>query len=412
MRFTYKLLPLIFTLLLVNLHAASGNVQTGLDRVQEFQDWFSGKRIGIVTNHTAYTSDGRYIVNVFLNLPGVQVTALFGPEHGIRGQMDAGQKITGEDRLAGIPIYSLYGETVKPTKEMLNNVDVLVFDIQDIGARFYTYIWTMALSMEAAAEQGKTFIVLDRPNPINGIDVQGPVLDKAFASFVGLYPIPVRHGMTVGELATMFNEEGWLKNGVKARLKIVPMQGWQRAMWYDQTGLKFIKPSPNMPDLQTAAVYPGLCLLEGTNVSEGRGTHQPFLQFGAPWIDQKQFTDMLNGLSLPGVSFEPTVFTPVAIPGMSMHPKLKNRTCYGCRIQINDRDLLQPFDVGLAIVDAIYFLYPDNFTWRSEHFDRLCGTDRIRRAIETQTPVREIARQWQAKLKEFKAIREKYLLYR
>jgi len=215
-------------------------------------------------------------------MPGVEVTALFGPEHGIYGLAEAGIKVADKkDDRFGIPVYSLYGKTAKPTAEMLKDVDVLVFDIQDIGARFYTYIYTMAYAMEAAAENNKPFVVLDRPNPINGLAVQGNILEKDFATFVGLYPIPVRHGMTVGELARMFNDQGWLKNGIRANLTVVPMQGWKRSMWYDRTGLKFIKPSPNMPNIKTATVYPGLCLLEGTNISEGRGTNKPFLQFGA-----------------------------------------------------------------------------------------------------------------------------------
>ena len=395
------------------MNRTSAKVATGLDRVPEYARWFKGKRVGIITNHTAYTSDGRYIVDVFLNLPQVQVKALFGPEHGIRGQMDAGKKIdAANDRLAGIPIYSLYGKHRKPTPEMLKDIDALVFDIQDIGARFYTYIWTMALSMEAAAENGKIFIVLDRPNPINGLTVEGPVLDTAFASFVGLYPIPVRHGMTVGELARMFNGEGWLKNKRHADLKIIPMRGWRRSMWYDQTGLPFIKPSPNMPDLETATVYPGLCLLEGTNVSEGRGTQNPFLVFGAPWMDGARLTASLNRLHLPGITFEPEQFTPVSIPGMASHPKWQNKICRGSRILVKDRNIFQPFRNGLFILNAIQRLYPDSLRWRPKHFDRLCGTDRIRKALTAGKPINRIVHDWQRKLEKFKTIRKKYLLYR
>ncbi|MBN2270849.1 MAG: DUF1343 domain-containing protein, partial [Sedimentisphaerales bacterium] len=264
MRFAKATAVLVLTMSLCTCCAA---VKTGLDNVASYENLFRGKRIGIITNHTACDGRGRHITDVFADMPGVKITALFGPEHGIRGTEAAGKTIESQSEDGDIPVYSLYGKTNKPTADMLRDVDVLVFDIQDVGARFYTYTYTMSLAMEAAAENGKRFVVLDRPNPINGLTVEGNILEPKFTSFVGLYPIPVRHGMTVGELAKMFNEQGWLKGGVKADLVVVPMQGWRRGDWYDRTGLRFIKPSPNMIDLETAVVYPGLCLLEGTNVS-------------------------------------------------------------------------------------------------------------------------------------------------
>ena len=287
---------------------------------------------------------------------------------------------------------------------MLRDIDVLVFDIQDIGARFYTYIYTMSLAMEAAAENGKGFIVLDRPNPINGSNVQGNVLEPGLASFVGLYPIPVRHGMTAGELAKMFNEQGWLDGGVKADLIVIPMKGWRRRMWYDQTGLTFIKPSPNMPDLETAAVYPGLCLLEGTNVSEGRGTKMPFRQFGAPWIDSKRLADRLNKLNLPGMHFEPVRFTPAS-------SKYQGQECNGVRIIITERDRLEPYYNGVRIVNEIYRMYPRNFQWKAGHFDRLCGTSAVRNAITGRSSLNKLRNKWQVKLESFRTIRNKYLIY-
>ena len=241
---------------------------------------------------------------------------------------------------------------------MLHDIDLLVFDIQDIGARFYTYVSTMSLAMEAAAENGKRFVVLDRPNPITGCHVEGNVLEPALSSFVGLYPIPVRHGMTAGELAKMFNEQGWLAGGVKADLVVIPMEGWRRRMWYDQTGLRFIRPSPNMPDLRTAEVYPGLCLLEGTNVSEGRGTRMPFRQFGAPWIDSKHLADRLNKLNLPGMHFETASFTPAS-------SKYQGQTCNGVRIIITDRDQLEPYYSGIRIISEICRMYPRNLQWKA-----------------------------------------------
>jgi len=303
-----------------------------------------------------------------------------------------------------LPVYSLYGKTQKATAEMLRDIDVLVFDIQDIGARFYTYIYTMSLAMEAAAENNKDFVVLDRPNPINGYSVQGNVLEMRLASFVGLYPIPVRHGMTAGELAKMFNEQGWLDGGVKANLVVIPMKGWRRRMWYDQTGLTFIKPSPNMPDLETAVVYPGLCLLEGTNVSEARGTKRPFRHFGAPWIDSKRLAGRLNKLSLPGMHFEPVHFTPTS-------SKYQGQVCNGVRITITERNRLEPYYNGIRIVNEIYRMYPRNFQFKVRHFDRLCGTSTIRNAITSRSSLNRVRNKWQVKLESFQKIRNKYLIY-
>ncbi|MBE0537564.1 MAG: DUF1343 domain-containing protein [Phycisphaerae bacterium] len=379
-------------------------VTVGLDKVRTYASLLNGKRVGIICNHTAVDSDGRHIVEVFQALPGVKVTALFGPEHGIYGLADAGKKIgDNTDERYGIPIFSLYGKTSKPTPEMLAEVDVLIFDIQDVGSRFYTYIWTMALAMEAAAENSKLFIVMDRPNPIGGIALEGPILEKQHATFVGLYPIPVRHGMTVGELARMFNGENWLKE--KARLLVVPVGNWRRSQWYDETGLEFIKPSPNMPDLETAAVYPGLCLLEGTNLSEGRGTNKPFLQFGAPWIDEGKLVEALNKLRLPGVRFVPAAFTPTA-------SKHANALCKGAAIEIADRTVLEPFRLGVEIVNTLYRMYPDQFEWRQSHFDRLCGTSTVREAIVQNVAIDSLAVKWQKDMQGFQKTRQRYLLYR
>lgn len=387
-------------------------VQTGLDRITEYQELFAHKRVGIITNHTAYDSRGRHITDVFSEMPDVTISALFGPEHGIRGAAEAGAKVGSEfDPIKGVPVYSLYGATKKPTPDMLNNVDILVFDIQDIGARFYTYIYTMALAMEAAAGQGIPFLVLDRPNPINGIAVEGNILDTAYASFVGLYPLPVRHGMTVGELAQMFNGEGWLRNGVQADLTVIPMGNWHRQMWFDETGLVFIKTSPNMPDLETATVYPGLCLLEGTNVSTGRGTSSPFRTFGAPWIDTRALVGRLNDLKLPGVVFREAQFTPRAIKGVAEHPRYENRLCRGARVVVTQRDDFQPYRTGLHVLNALYHLYPDSFRFLPAHFDRLTGTDTIRKAILAGGDLEELMHSWKEELQGFRSRREKYLIY-
>jgi len=396
---------LTLTITLAMLAPAGNLVKTGLDNVPEYKQLFDARRIGIITNHTAYNSKGQYILDVFRNIPNAKVTALFSPEHGIYGTQGAGEAIEdGTNTRYNLPVYSLYGKTRKPTKEMLKNIDILVFDVQDVGARFYTYISTMSLSMEAAAECGKRFVVLDRPNPINGLKVEGNILEPNFVSFVGMHPLPVRHGMTIGELAIMFNEQGWLKNGVRADLVVVPMTGWRRRMWYDRTNLSFIKPSPNIDSLQTAAVYPGLCLLEGTNISEGRGTEMPFRQFGAPWIHSKSLTTRLNRLNLPGLRFTPTSFTPTS-------SKYLGQKCHGVKIIITDRDLLEPYYSGILIINELFRMYPDAFQWKARHFDHLSGTSSIRQAIITGSSLERLRKDWQAELKSFLKIRKKYLMY-
>jgi uncharacterized protein YbbC (DUF1343 family) len=383
----------------------SAAVRTGLDNVGEHKDLFQGKRIGIIANHTSHNSQGRHVVDVFREMPDVRVVALFSPEHGLRGTEEAGVKVDSQtDPVSGLPVYSLYGQINKPTPAMLANVDILVFDIQDVGARFYTYLYTMSLAMEAAAEAGKRFVVLDRPNPINGVQIEGDVLDPPFASFVGLYPIPVRYGQTVGELARMINGEGWLAKGIKADLVVVPMTGWNRHMWYDGTGLSFIKPSPNMPDLETATIYPGLCLLEGTNLSEGRGTTMPFRQFGAPWLDADKLCSSLSELQLPGISFATTTFTPTA-------SKHKDQPCQGVKLTVTDRDKLEPFWTGVQIINAIYRLHTEKFEWKAAHFDRLCGTDTIRKAILASTLLEALKTRWRTECQTFQPTRAKYLLY-
>jgi uncharacterized protein YbbC (DUF1343 family) len=384
---------------------SSAAVRTGLDNIGAHTNLFKGRRVGIVANHTSYNSEGKYIVDVVRAMEGVRVVALFSPEHGLRGLEEAGAKVENQtDPVTGLPVYSLYGKISKPTPQMLADVDVLVFDIQDVGARFYTYLYTMSLAMEAAAENGKRFVVLDRPNPINGVQLEGPVLEPRFATFVGLYPIPVRYGLTVGELAKMVNGEGWLAKGIKADLTLVPLTGWQRGMWFDETGLRFIKPSPNMPDLETAAIYPGLCLLEGTNLSEGRGTPKPFRQFGAPWIDSTALAAKLNALNLPGVRFQPAAFTPTS-------SKFEKQQCQGVEILLTDRTRLEPFWTGVQIVNELYQMYPGSFKWIERHLDRLCGAATIREAITAQEPLPLLKSAWAAECSSFDQTRRKYLRY-
>ena len=387
-------------------------VRTGLDRIDEYQQLFVNKRIGIITNHTGYDSQDRFIADRFSSLSNVTVAALFGPEHGIRGDEAAGRSIKDTvDTRKKIPVYSLYGKVRKPTPEMLKNIDALVFDIQDIGTRFYTYIYTMALSMESAAEKEIPFIVLDRPNPINGVQVEGNVLDTAFATFVGLYPIPVRHGMTVGELAMMINQEGWLVNQVKANLTVIPITGWIRDMWYDQTGLRWRPPSPNMPDLTVATAYPGMCLFEGTNVSEGRGTYQPFLKIGAPWLNLKSFELINKIIDMSGVHFVPISFIPKSIKSMSPKPKHLEKEVFGVSINIRNRRNYKSYITGIALVKYFHDANPEKFVWRERHFDRLCGTDKIRKFIREGRAIEQIEAWFSGQEDAFKKLRSKYLLY-
>lgn len=368
--------------------------------LNEDLDLIKGKNVGLITNPTGVDQHLNSIVDTLYKNKDVNLVALYGPEHGVRGGAQAGDDVDFYiDERTGLPVYSLYGDTRKPTPEMLKGVDVLLFDIQDVGARYYTYIYTMAYAMEAAAENHIQFIVLDRPNPIGG-QVGGPVLDPDYSSFVGLYPIALSHGMTVGELAELFNKEFH----IGADLKVVKMKGYKRAMYYDQTPLEWVLPSPNMPTLDTAIVYPGAALIEGTNVSEGRGTTKPFELIGAPFIDGTDLAEKLNDANLPGVRFRAAYFT----PGFSKH---SGKMCGGIQIHVQDREAYQPVKTGITIVKKIRDMYPDDFQFLDANFDRLIGNSWVREDIEKGVSVDEIVDKWQKDLKDFKKIRRNYLLY-
>ncbi len=405
---------IVLSILLLNLSLSQGNrVKIGAEVfLERYLDIIRGKKIGIVTNHTGVLPDGRHIVDVLNSMPDVKIVALFGPEHGIRGEVPDGKSIShGVDTKTGIKVYSLYGEVKKPTPEMLKDIDVLIFDIQDVGARFYTYISTMSYCMEACAELGKKFIVLDRPNPIRGVYVDGPVLEGRFKSFVGLHPIPVAHGMTVGELAKLFNEEGWLEKGAKADLIVVKMENYSREMWFDQTGLPWIKPSPNMITLKTAIVYTATCFIEGTNVSEGRGTAHPFEWIGAPWIDASRLATELNSYNLPGIKFEPIEFIPVDIEKVTVDPKYEGEKCRGVFLNVYDREKFEPVKTAVYILYTLKKMYPTEFKWRTAGQDRLWGTDKIRLMIDEGKRPEEIVKSWEDELKNFLKVRKKYLIY-
>lgn len=382
-----------------------GRILPGIDvLLEEHLETLAGKRVGLITNHTGLTADSISTIDALANAPNVDLVALFGPEHGLRGLAEAGELVDSDvDAMTGLPIRSLYADTRAPTAAMLEDIDVLVFDIQDIGARYYTYIWTMALAMEAAAQHGKEFIVLDRPNPIGGQRVDGNVLDTAYASFVGLYPVPMRHGMTVGEMAQLVNNEF----AIQANLTVVPVRGWTRTVWYDSTALPWIRPSPNMPSLESAAHYPGTCLFEGTNLSVGRGTSEPFRQIGAPWLDAPALASRLNTRSLPGVTFDTTTMTPVS-PG---DDKYADEPLRALRFTVTDRSTYDPSATALIVLEEIRAHHPNDFAFRDAGFDRLAGTDRIRLDLLSGVPADSIVARWQAQREAFLAMRSRYLLY-
>ncbi|PAK43711.1 hypothetical protein CHI08_05865 [Peribacillus simplex] len=363
----------------------------------------SGKKVGLITNPTGIDSKLTSIVDLLHDDPDINLTALFGPEHGVRGDAQAGASVEYYvDEKTGLPVYSLYGKTKKPTPEMLKDVEVLVFDIQDVGTRYYTYIYTMAYAMEAAKENDIPFIVLDRPNPQGGESVDGPVLEPEFSSFVGLYPIPLKHGMTVGELATFFNKE----YKIGADLKVIKMKGWKRDMDYDDTGLPFVLPSPNMPTVSTTFVYPATGLIEGTNVSEGRGTTKPFELIGAPYINSDELAGKLNALRLPGVKFRAASFTPT----FSKHA---GKLSHGVEIYITDRDEFKAVPTGLHIIKTIQDLYPGDFEFlAANNFNLLIGNGWIMSRIKEGSTVNEILKEYQVRQDAFKKVRKNYLLYK
>ncbi|HXV61443.1 MAG TPA: DUF1343 domain-containing protein [Vicinamibacteria bacterium] len=387
------------------------SLRTGLDRLldEEF-DRIAGRPIGLIANPTTVDASFRHAIELIRARPEARLEMLFGPEHGIRSTaQDLVEVEDGLDPVSGLPVVSLYGPTRVPSEKMLSGLDAVVFDVQDVGARYYTYVWTMAHAMEACARDGKELIVLDRPNPIGGILVEGNVIEGSHLSFVGLYPVPNRHGMTVGELARFANDEF----GINCRLTVVAMEGWKRSQWFDETGLPWILPSPNMPTLDTATVYPGACLLEGTNLSEGRGTTRPFEIMGAPWIDGAKLAAALDREHLPGVVFRPVAFEPT-------FQKFAGERCGGIQQHVVDREAYRPVRTGYAILLGVRRLWPNEFSWRPPPYeyelerppiDILAGNTRIRELIERDAPLSEIEGSWQVDLARFKKVRERYLLY-
>jgi uncharacterized protein YbbC (DUF1343 family) len=391
---------------MVSQHHIEGrnrSVLTGID-VLEAEDFapLKDKRIGILTNQTGLDSQGRRTIDVLAHAPGVQLNAIFSPEHGVTGTLDTTKIGNSRDAATGVPVYSVYGatdEARRPPLEVLKQLDTVVIDLQDAGVRFYTYETTLGYFLEAAAKAGITVVVLDRPNPINGAFIQGPLSQPGRESFVNYGPVPVRHGMTMGELAQMFNVE----HSIHAKLTVIPLQGWMRGDWFDSTGLDWTNPSPNLRSLTQATLYPGVALVEGTNVSVGRGTDTPFELLGAPWINAREFASYLNARQIPGVRFVATSFTPNA-------SNFSGQSCNGVNIVLTDRDVLDAPELGIELAAALLKLYPQQF--HLEKMIDILGNQNVYDQLVHGEDPHRIALNWQDELRNFQQVRAKYLIYK
>ena len=377
-------------------------------------EYLCGNTLGLVVNQTSLTSDGQFSIGQFHNNKSFKLKTILAPEHGVYGVDQDMALVTDEiEPLSGLLVRSLYGtstSSLTPSSYLLDGIDNLVFDIQDVGSRYYTFIYTLANCMKTCAQSNTRMVVCDRPNPINGLSVEGNLVEKEFHSFVGQYPIPNRHGMTVGELAILFNEHF----GIKCDLKVIPMEDWERSMWYDQTGLPWVSPSPNMPTLSTATVYPGMCLIEGTLLSEGRGTTLPFEQVGAPYINAEVFAKTLNNENLPGLFFRPQYFKP-------QFQKWSGEVCGGVQLHIIERNKIKPLATSISMLFLIKKLYPNDFSWRTEPYefvndrlaiDLLYGNSTLREAIESgNLSIKKLESSWEEDIKVFSSQREACLIY-
>lgn len=371
----------------------------------------AGRRIGLVANPASLDAERRHVVEVAAAAPEIRLTALFGPQHGFRSDVQDNMIETDHARhpRLGVPVYSLYGETRTPTPAMLSDIDLLVIDLQDVGTRVYTYVHTMTNCLQACGAAGVPVVVCDRPNPIGGAAVEGPMLRAGYESFVGQFPIPLRHGLTIGELARLCNDTF----GLGASVEVLPVAGWRRDVYHDGTGLPWVLPSPNLPTLDSAVVYPGMVLLEGTNLSEGRGTTRPFEIAGAPWLDAHRLAEAMNGLGLPGAWFRPAEFQPT-------FQKHAGETCGGCQIHVTDRAAFRPVLTAVAFLQTCRRLDPERFAWREPPYeyeavippiDILSGSDALRRALDDDVPCAAIAEAWTAELDGFRGLRDRYLSY-
>lgn len=383
-------------------------VRPGLDvLIERHLDVIQNARVGIIANHTSVNASDEHIVDILSR--HCKVTALFAPEHGFLGDRSAGASVS-DHAYNKIPIFSLYGSFRAPTPSMMQQVDVLVFDLQDVGARFYTYTSVLYLALYAAKREQIPILVLDRPNPIGADRVDGPIVLPAYTSYVGVLPIPIRYGMTIGELSQLMNREPLAGFKLDADLTVIPMRNYRRSMWYNQTGLRWIPPSPNMTTLDTAAVYPGMCLFEGTNLSEGRGTGDPFLTVGAPFIDAKRWRESIPTELLSGLTIEETSFTPVSIPGKAEKPKFQNRRCFGLKLIPNEYERIRSIELAVALLCSAKKLFPDDFQV-TRTMDRLWGGEDLRAMIDENNSFSDIVDLYRNDLDSFESVRTRYLMY-
>lgn len=390
-------------------------VETGADRLlSEYAGLIRGKSVALVANHSARLADGSHLADALFKYKDAKLKVLFGMNYDIRSNDYSAtpDSAVAIDKTTGLTKYDLYGETHKPTPEMLKGVDVIVFDIQEVGARFYEHINILAFVMEAAAEQGIRVVVLDRPNPITGIKQDGFVTDDAARYRFGSYAaVPVVHGLTVGELAKLYVGEKMIRGTRPVLLDVVPMRGWKRAMWYDETGLPWRKPSPNLLTLESLLAYVGTCLFESLNVSEGRGTDHPFELIGAPWLDNAKAVELLRGVGLKGVTFETEQFTPVQKPYHGRPPKLAGESLHGIRMRVTDRNVFEPYKAGISLVWAVNKLHPDKLIWNDAVLDRLVATPRLKTMLLAGNSPQQIFASWSDELAAFKRRSAPYRLY-
>lgn len=377
--------------------------------VDDNPELLKGLNIALVCNQTSVLSSGVHLADTLNSIEDINLVKLFSPEHGIRGTFERGINISdGTDIKTGLPVISLHGSKKKPSSDDLSNIDLIIFDIQDIGARFYTYISTLYYVLESAKENNVKVIVSDRPNPVNGITIAGPVLENKYKSFIGIAELPLRHGMTIGEIAFIFDEL-FFKGAVD--LEIIKIQNWDRKKYYDHFSDNFIPPSPNIPDLETAILYPGIALLEGTNISEGRGTKTPFQLTGAPFINPEKLIEEINSYNLPGFDIEKSTFIPVSIKGMASDPKYKDQECKGIKISVTDRNSFEAVKFGVILIYSLIKLHPSEFKFNVDFFDKLAGNSSLRKYLMKQVDPETIFIEWENDLKEFNQLREKFLLY-
>ena len=394
--------------------AQQQKVELGLNvLLTEKRDWIQGKSIGLITNHTGVDTTLRSNYRLFAEEPSCRLSTIFSPEHGFWGAAQDGIAVdslnisdenASQSHLASVPVYSLYGQSTRPTANQLQGIDLLVYDMQDVGARYYTYISTLLHAMEAASEHGIEFVVADRPNPITCNTVEGPILERGCESFVGIHTVPIRYGLTIGELATLLKAE----RVPSCRLKVAWMSGYERGMWYDDTGLQWVPPSPNMPTLTTAILYPGLCLFEGTNISEGRGTTKPFEYIGAPWCNGETWAETLNALHLPGVLFRSVVFTPSPVAESTKHAK---QICGGVAIHVTDRERFLPVETVIHMLSTLITEYRDHFAFRPSHFDRLAGNNWLRDALLDRESLDKIQARWNDELQIWREKAKPFFTY-